>query len=125
MWGMSQTSYDEIVLGTWVGHIYGGTLPKKSIKIVITKSDYGSRNPICQGYSLVNNGNRTAFSGSIMVEADMPIIHAFEPRTSPKNGSFYLLFGCFEEGEIVDNECCGTWTSYDGKLKRKVKVKKI
>jgi hypothetical protein len=120
----SQTTYDNEVLGSWVGEIYGGGLPKKSIKIVITKSNYKAVGGVCLGYSLVNNSNKTSFSGTVIVEADMPIIEAFEPKTNPKNGKFYLLVGCFENDEIISDLTCGTWTSYDGKIKRKIRVKK-
>ena len=44
---------------------------------------------------------------------------------NPKNGKFYLLVGCFENDEIITDLCCGTWTSYDGKIMRKIRVKKI
>ena len=121
----SQSSYDNEVLGTWVGDIYGGGLPKKSIKIVMSKSNYKEGGGACQGYSLVNNSNKTSFSGTVILEADMPIIEVYEPKTNPKNGKFYLEVGCFENDEIITDLCCGTWTSYDGKIMRKIRVKKI
>jgi len=121
----SQSSYDKLTLGTWVGDIYGGGLPAKKIKIVITRSNYKNGRGECQGYSLVNNSNMTNFIGTVIVEADMPIVDVFEPKTNPKNGVFHLEIGCFENDEIIDDLCCGTWISYDQKIKRKIKVKKV
>jgi len=118
----SQTSYDKEVIGVWKGDIYGGGLPKKSITIVVTKSNSNLRT--CQGYSLVNNSNKTPFSGTIIIEADMPIIEVYEPKSNAKNGKFYLEIGCFENDEIIDLGC-GTWISYDGKINRKIRVKKL
>ena len=118
----SQSSYDKLTIGTWEGDIDGGGLPNKKLKIVITKSNYHKGS--CEGYSMVNNSNKTNFSGKLIVEADMPIIEGFEPKTNPKNGIFNLEFGCFENDEIINDLCCGTWISYDKKINRKIRVKK-
>lgn len=120
---IGQTSYDKKVLGKWHGTIYGGGLKDKSITIVITSSDYRNGGN-CEGYSLVNNGNKTPFIGKIIVEGDLPILNAYEPKTSPKNGKFYLDFGCSESDEIDTNHCCGTWESFDEKIKRKIRLEK-
>jgi hypothetical protein len=79
---------------------------------------------ICEGYSIVSNGNKIAFKGKIIVEADMPIIEVKEPNTSKKNGVFHLEFGCFTDKGIDSKLTCGTWTSYDKTLKRKINVRK-
>jgi len=124
----SQTSYDKEVIGVWKGDIYGGGLPKKSITIVVTKSNYyNSQRGVgtCQGYSLVNNSNKTPFSGTIIVEADMPIIEVYEPKSNAKNGKFYLSLLCFDENHEMIDLGCGTWISYDGKINRKIRVKKL
>ncbi len=125
---LSQTEYDKKVLGTWTGTISGSGIATKNITIVITKSNYISNNTvhegICEGYSMVNNGNKTTFTGKIMVEADMPFIEVMEPKTSNKNGSFHLEFGCFTDNGIDSKLTCGTWTSYDKTLKRKINIRK-
>jgi hypothetical protein len=59
------------------------------------------------------------------VEADMPIIEVYEPKSNSKNGKFYLEIGCNENDEIIEDSCCGTWVSYDGKINRKIRVKKL
>jgi hypothetical protein len=71
-----------------------------------------------------NNGKKTTFTGKIIVEADMPILEVKEPKTSGKNGIFYLTFGCFTENGIDSELTCGTWTSYDKTLKREINVRK-
>jgi len=119
-----QSSYDKLTIGTWEGDIYGGGLPTKKIKIVITKSNY-KNGGVCEGYSLVNNSNKTNFTGKLIVEADMPIVEGFEPKTNLKNGIFHLEIGCTENDEIIDDLCCGTWISYDKKINRKIRAKKI
>jgi len=128
----SQSSYSDETIGTWVGKIYGGGLPSKKIKIVITKAHYFNheKGGYCQGYSLVNNSNKTNFSGNLFVECDRPHIEVFEPKTNSKNGIFNLSWGCldpecYEEEKNTDGLCCGTWISYDKKIKRNIKVKKI
>ena len=125
---LSQTEYDKKVLGTWTGTISGSGIATKNITIVITKSNYISNNTvhegICEGYSMVNNGNKSTFIGKIMVEADMPFIEVMEPKTSNKNGSFHLEFGCFTDNGIDSKLTCGTWTSYDKTLKRKINIRK-
>ncbi len=125
---LSQTEYDKKVLGTWTGVITGSGIATKNITIVITKSNFISNKKvhegICEGYSMVNNGNKTAFTGKIIVEADMPIIEVKEPNTSKKNGVFHLEFGCFTENGIDSKLTCGTWTSYDKTVKRKINVRK-
>jgi hypothetical protein len=124
----SQTEYDERVLGTWTGTISGSGVATKNITIVITKSNYilseNVHEGICEGYSMVNNGNKTTFTGKIIVEADMPIIEVYEPKTSNKNGKFHLEFGCFTDDGIDSELTCGTWTSYDKTLNRKIYVRK-
>lgn len=125
---LSQTEYDKKVLGTWTGTISGSGIATKNITIVITKSNYISNNSvqegICEGYSMVNNGAKTTFTGKISIEADMPIIEVNEPKTSNKNGSFHLEFGCFTNNGIDSMLTCGTWTSYDKSLKREINVRK-
>ena len=125
---LSQTEYDKKVLGTWTGVITGSGIATKNITIVITKSNFISNKKvhegICEGYSMVNNGNKTTFTGKIIVEADMPIIEVKEPNTSKKNGVFHLEFGCFTENGIDSKLTCGTWTSYDKTVKRKINVRK-
>ncbi len=122
----SQNEYADEAIGTWVGTISGGNLPSKKITIVITNANYKfEKGGFCEGYSLVNDANKTYFSGKLYVEADMPVIEAYEPKNNPKNGVFQLEIGCFVNFEIQDNTGCGTWTSYDKKIKRKIKVKKI
>jgi hypothetical protein len=125
---LSQTEYDKKVLGTWSGTISGSGIVSKNITIVITKSNYISNNTvhegICEGYSMVNNGKKTIFTGKIIVEADMPILEVKEPNTSGKNGIFHLEFGCFTENGIDSELTCGTWTSYDKTLKREINVRK-
>jgi hypothetical protein len=125
---LSQTEYDKEVLGTWTGTISGGGIATKNITIVITKSNYILNDTvhegICEGYSMVNNGKKTTFTGKIIVEADMPILEVKEPKTSGKNGVFYLTFGCFTENGIDSELTCGTWTSYDKTLKREINVRK-
>jgi hypothetical protein len=120
---LSQSSYDKLTTGTWEGVIYGGGLPEKKLIIVITRSN--NKESLCEGYSMVNSSNKTSFKGKLMVEADMPIIEGFEPKTNPNNGIFHLEFGCSENDEIIDDLCCGTWISYNKKIKRMVRVKKI
>jgi hypothetical protein len=70
---LSQTEYDKKVLGTWTGKISGSGIATKNITIVITKSNYSSNDivheGICEGYSVVNNGNKTTFKGKIIVES--------------------------------------------------------
>ena len=126
---ISQTEYDKRVIGTWKGTISGSGVASKSIIIVVTKSNYVSNDLVhegkCEGYSLVNNGNKTFFTGRISVEADMPILEVNEPKTSGMNGSFFLEFGCFINDELDSELCCGTWTSYDKTLKRHINVRKI
>jgi len=121
----AQSSYDKMAKGTWIGEIYGGGLQAKKITIVITEARYQNGRGVCEGYSLVNQSNKTFFKGTMLVEADMPILEAFEPNTSPKNGKFHLEIGCYENDEIIDDLSCGTWTSYDQKIKRKIKVRKV
>jgi hypothetical protein len=125
---LSQTEYDKKVLGTWTGTISGSGIETKNITIVITKSSYISNNTvhegICEGYSMVYNGNKTPFKGKIIVEADMPIIEVKEPNTSKKTGIFHLEFGCFKENGIDSKLTCGYWTSYDKTLKREINVRK-
>jgi hypothetical protein len=125
---LCQTEYDKKVLGTWTGKISGGGIATKNITIVVTKSNFISNDRvnegICEGYSSVNNGNKTAFKGKIIVEANMPIIEVKEPNTSKKNGVFHLEFGCFTDKGIDSKLTCGTWTSYDKTLKRKINVRK-
>ncbi len=125
---LSQTEYDKKVLGTWSGTISGSGIATKNITIVITKSNFISNDTvhegICEGYSMVNNGNKTTFKGKIIVEANMPIIEVKEPNTSKKNGVFHLEFGCFTENGIDSKLTCGTWISYDKTLKRKINVRK-
>jgi hypothetical protein len=124
----SQTEYDKKVLGTWTGTISGSGIATKNITIVITKSNYISNNKvhegICEGYTIVNGGNKTTFTGKIIIESDMPIIEVKEPNTSKKNGIFHLEFGCFTENGIDSKLTCGTWTSYDKTLKREINVRK-
>ena len=124
----SQTEYDKKVLGTWTGTISGSGIATKNITIVITKSNYISNNKvhegICEGYTIVNGGNKTTFKGKIIIESDMPIIDVKEPNTSKKNGIFHLEFGCFTENGIDSKLTCGTWTSYDKTLKREINVRK-
>ena len=124
----SQTEYDKKVLGTWTGTISGSGIATKNITIVITKSNYISNNKvhegICEGYTIVNGGNKTTFTGKIIIESDMPIIDVKEPNTSKKNGIFHLEFGCFTENGIDSKLTCGTWTSYDKTLKREINVRK-
>lgn len=127
----SQSNYAKETLGTWVGNIYGGELPTKKIKIVITKAYYKfEKGGFCEGYSLVNNSNKTFFVGKLFVECDSPHKEVFEPKTNPKNGVFNLSWGCFDEEcfeneESTDSLCCGTWISYDKKVIRRIKVKKL
>jgi hypothetical protein len=125
---LSQTEYDKKVLGTWTGVITGSGIATKNITIVITKSNFISNDTvnegICEGYSMVNNGNKTTFMGKIIVEADIPIIEIKEPNTSKKNGVFHLEFGCFTKNGIDSKLTCGTWTSYDNTVKRKINVRK-
>jgi hypothetical protein len=125
---LSQTEYDKKVLGTWTGTISGSGIATKNITIVVKKSNYILNDTvhegICEGYSIVSNGNKIAFKGKIIVDADMPIIEVKEPKISNKNGSFYLTFGCFTENGIDSKLTCGTWTSYDKTLNRKINVRK-
>jgi hypothetical protein len=125
---LSQTQYDKKVLGTWTGTISGSGIATKNITIVVTKSNFILNDTvhegICEGYSIVSNGNKIAFKGKIIVEADMPIIEVKEPNTSKKNGVFHLEFGCFTDKGIDSKLTCGTWTSYDKTLKRKINVRK-
>jgi len=125
---LSQTEYDKKVLGTWTGTISGSGIETKYITIVITKSNFILNDKVhegnCEGYSMVNNGNKTIFKGKIIVDADMPIIEVKEPKTSNKNGVFHLEFGCFKENGIDSKLTCGYWTSYDQTLKREIKVRK-
>jgi hypothetical protein len=125
---LSQTEYDKKVLGTWTGTISGSGIETKNITIVITKSNFILNDTVhegnCEGYSMVNNGNKIAFKGKIIVEADMPIIEVKEPNTSKKNGVFHLEFGCFTYKGIDSKLTCGTWTSYDKTLNRKINVRK-
>ena len=127
----SQSNYAKETLGIWVGSMSGGNLPSKKIKIVITKATYKSgKTGYCEGYSMVNNSNKTYFTGNLFVECDSPQIEGFEPKTNPKNGIFNLSWGCFDEecfesAENLDSSCCGTWISYDKKIKRKIIVRKI
>jgi hypothetical protein len=125
---LSQTQYDKKVLGTWIGTISGSGIATKNITIVVTKSNFILNDTvhegICEGYSIVSNGNKIAFKGKIIVEADMPIIEVKEPNTSKKNGVFHLEFGCFTDKGIDSKLTCGTWTSYDKTLKRKINVRK-
>ena len=125
---LSQTEYDKKVIGTWTGTISGSGLATKNITIVITKSNFILNDKvyegICEGYSIVSNGNKIAFKGKIIVEANMPIIEVKEPNTSKKNGIFHLEFGCFTENGIDSELTCGTWTSYDKTLKREINVRK-
>jgi hypothetical protein len=125
---LSQTKYDRKVLGTWTGKISGSGIATKNITIVITRSNYilndSVHEGICEGYSMVNNVNKTAFKGKITVEADMPIIIVKEPNTSKKNGIFHLEFGYFTENGIDSKLTCGSWTSYDNTLQRKINVRK-
>jgi hypothetical protein len=79
---------------------------------------------ICEGYSMVDNGKKTTFTGKIIVEADMPIIEVMEPNTSKKNGVFHLEFGCFTENGIDSKLTCGYWTSYDKTMKRDINIRK-
>ncbi len=127
--GISQTEYDKTVIGTWAGTISGGGVATKNILIVITKSNYIVNDTVhegrCEGYSVVNNGNKTFFTGKIFVDADMPILEVNEPKTSGKNGSFFLEFGCFINDEIDSELCCGSWTSYDKSLRRQINVRKM
>lgn len=126
--GFSQSEYDLRIIGTWTGTISGAGLATKNITIVITKSNYQNHDAnmrgVCEGYSTVNNGNKTFFKGNIIVEADMPIIDVKEPTTSQKNGKFYLMFGCLLDTGIDSELCCGTWTSYDKTLNRKIEARK-
>ena len=125
---LSQTEYDKKVLGTWTGTISGSGIETKNITIVITKSNFILNDKVhegnCEGYSMVNNGNKTIFKGKIIVDADMPIIEVKEPKTSNKNGVFHLEFGCFKENGIDSKLTCGSWTSYDKTLKREINVRK-
>ena len=59
----SQENYADETIGIWVGKIYGGGLPSKKIKIVITKAHYCDyqKGGYCHGFSLVNNSNKTNF----------------------------------------------------------------
>lgn len=117
---MSQTEYDEKILGTWKGTISGGGLTEKALTVVITSSNLEEGN--CEGYSLVNNAGKTTFIGNLTVEADMPIVDASEPTTSKKNGEFHLEFGCFTDNGIVSDLCCGTWISYDKTISRNIEL---
>ncbi len=123
-----QTEYDNEVLGIWKGTISGSGLATKNITIVITKSNFIRGNDInkgkCEGYSMVNNGNKTFFSGTITVEADMPILELYEPNTSGKNGKFFLEFGCFIDDELDSELTCGQWTSFDKTIIRNIEVRK-
>jgi hypothetical protein len=125
---LSQTEYDKKVLGTWTGTISGSGVATKNITIVITKSNFILNDTVhegnCEGYSMVNNGNKTIFKGKIIVEADMPIIEVKEPKTSGKNGVFHLEFGCYTDDGINSELTCGTWKSYDKTLNRKIYVRK-
>ena len=125
---LSQTEYDKKVLGTWTGTISGSGIETKNITIVITKSNFILNDTVhegnCEGYSMVNNSNKTIFKGKIIVEADMPIIEVKEPKTSNKNGVFHLEFGYFTENGIDSKLTCGSWTSYDKTLKREINVRK-
>ena len=69
---------------------------------------------------MANNGTKTI----LIIEADMPIMAAKEPKTNGKNGQFQMQFGCFTDNGINNELCCGNWISYYKSLNRNIEVRK-
>lgn len=124
----SYSEYDHNIWESWEGTLSGGGLETKKLAVVFTYSEYNSYSDETGGgvlgYSTVNNGNKTVFYGSYMVDADILFIEFSEPDANPTNGTFNLELSCSTDNGI-ENHCSGEWISYDEKIKRKIRLDKI
>lgn len=124
----SYSEYDEHIWGSWEGTLSGGGLETKKLTVVFTYSEYNSYSDEdggwVEGYSTVNNGNKTVFNGSYIVDADIPFLELSEPETNPTNGTFNISLRC-ETDDGFQDYCCGEWTSYNKKIKRNIRLEKI
>lgn len=119
------TEYDEEIMGTWEGTIYSSGLDTKTLKVMFTYSEFNweTENGLVEGYSTVNNGNKTVFTGSYKVDGDMPFLELVEPKNNQTNGIFKLELRCTTD-EGVQDYCCGEWMSYNKEIQRKIRLEK-
>ncbi len=122
------SGYDKEIIGKWKGTLSGSGLATKTLFVEFTKSVYNPKTETgtVEGYSTVNNGKKTTFTGTYLIDGDMPFLEIKEPNTSGTNGIFKIGSDCRnDEGDIMENQICGTWNSYDGKIEREVILNKI
>ena len=112
--------------------LYVGALGKRTFKLVVSTAD--TLNKRMSGFSSTSTA-QTSFEGTFTSRIEQPnsrvadnvisvqtwVFEAiiFEPRGIGGNGVFKLRFDCTDaQGRSVT----GTWTSYDGRLYREIKL---
>ena len=122
------SEYDKQILGTWTGTLSGSNLATRELVIVFTKSSFNQQKNFgnVEGYSTVNNKNKTPFIGTFFCDADTPVLELNEPKTSGTNGTFKISsLSCEGEESVNSDEICGTWSSYNGQLQREVRLNRM
>lgn len=122
------SEYDKEILGTWSGTLSGSNLATKKLVVVFTKSSFNQQKNFgnVEGYSTVNNTNKTPFVGTFFCDADTPVLELNENKTSGTNGTFKISsLSCEGEESVNRDKICGTWISYNGQLQREVKLKRL
>jgi hypothetical protein len=124
---IEQSEYDNEILGTWSGTLSGSNLATKKLVVMITKSIYNKQKKFgnVEGYSTVNNTNKTPLIGTFFVDADTPVLELNEPKTSGTNGTFKISSLTCDDYGTDPNKICGTWSSYNGQIQREVRLKRM
>ncbi|MFN5183204.1 MAG: hypothetical protein ACK5D5_09315 [Bacteroidota bacterium] len=124
------------IIGNWKGTLSNDKSTRQLI-VVITDAyidDFGKYYGI-KGYSTVDEKNKTYFANSDTKDITQctTIFRLFEPKNGNlrSNGVFELHLYCAGCEGVEDdsesrseNDICGEWKSYDGKLMRYVKLER-
>jgi hypothetical protein len=129
---LAQTNkdFDTPILGTWEGTITLAGKSAKVLRLVVQSASFNSEKNLgrMMGYSTVNGTNKTEFEGTWYETGNhWPTLNLNEPKGSPFNGVFTL-----DDCANIDHQSfsfwdgiCGTWISYNKKLKSNIFLKKV
>jgi len=118
------------IIGTWRGTITQTKGVPKVFVFVIQKATFNNdkNKGVLEGYSTVNGGNKTKFSGTWTMTGDnWPSMELNEPLEKDYNGIFAL-----SDCALVNRKkfsfwdgICGTWTSYNKKIQSRIEIVKV
>jgi hypothetical protein len=121
---------DSPIIGTWEGTITLVGKPAKVLRLVVQDARFDPEKNLgtMKGYSTVNGTNKTTFEGTWNEIGDnWPTMNLREPKSSPFNGDF-TLEDCaninYKKFRFWDG-ICGSWVSYNKKLKSNIFLKKV